>query len=360
MLCIVSSLDAGGAETFMMKLYRSLPDAYRLDFVVSAACGDHEAEVFALGGRIHRIPLRTKRPIRAFFSIRRIVRRNGYRSVLKLSDTPRALFDLLAARSGGAGKLCVRACNSASPENLLRHLAHSLLRPALNRIADVKLAPSIPAAEYMFGSAELARGKVHLLHNAVDTEFYRFSQSGRSRIRDEFGIGPAQLVIGHVGRFNHQKNHGFLLDVFAAVRQSRRDALLLLVGKGEREQEILERCRELGLEEAVIFAGVRSDVPELLSAMDVFAFPSFYEGMPNAVIEAQACGLPCIVADTITREADVTGLVSYLPLGAAAAWAGKIAGLEVKERRNSQGAKLAARGYAIGAVAREFMELCFD
>ena len=160
LLCIVSSLDAGGAETFMMKIFRNLPAAYKMDFIVSTDMGYHEDEVCMLGGQIHRVSLRTKHPIKSFFEIRNIVKHNHYNFVLKLCDTPIGVFDLLAARAGGAKKLCVRSCNASSSENKVKHIIFAVLRPILNLVADVKLAPSVLAAEYTFGKAEVEADRV--------------------------------------------------------------------------------------------------------------------------------------------------------------------------------------------------------
>ena len=132
----------------------------------------------------------------------------------------------------------------------------------------------------------------------------------------------------------------------------------MLVGGGELESAIKQKASKLGISDKIIFTGVRPDVPALLSAMDVFVFPSLYEGMPNTVIEAQATGLPCLIADTITREADITGLVHYLPLGDADAWAHLVADLpQVKRETPMQ--KFKENGYDIETVAEQFVKLIF-
>ena len=122
------------------------------------------------------------------------------------------------------------------------------------------------------------------------------------------------MVIGHVGRFFKQKNHEFLLDIFSSIQSKRKDAVLLLVGDGEKKEEIISKIDRLGLTQNVILTGIRSDIPDLLSSMDVFVFPSFFEGMPNTIIEAQATGMPCILSDSITKEAEITNLLEYLSL----------------------------------------------
>lgn len=355
-LCILSGLTAGGAETFLMKVYRALPpNAYQFDFIVSEANGCYTQEVLDRGGRIFTIPKRTENVYGAMKSIRDVVRLNNYEIVLKLGNPPIAGFDLIAARMGGAKRLAMRSCNALTGLSLKDRCVNAILRPVLNVAANVKLAPSMLAAEFTFGK-RVAHKSVHLLHNGVDLSVFRFDAEGRGRIREELSLGD-KLVVGHIGRFHQQKNHRYLLETFRAIRQQRPDAVLLLVGIGELEETVRQWAEELGVEEAVIFAGQRFDIPQLLSAMDVFVFPSFYEGMPNTVIEAQATGLPCVIADTITPEADITGLVTYLPLTEdKQLWADTALSAVVQQRRDTA-EDFAAHGYDIRVVAEELMQL---
>ena len=228
LLVILASLNSGGAETFMMKLFRSLPKDYKIDFIVSAKSGFYEKEVVELGGRIFRVPLRTKEPIKTFKAIYDVVKQNHYTHILKLCDTPIGLYDLLAARMGGAKVLCVRSCNAGSSTSKLGTMVNDFLRPFLNYIADVKLAPSRLAAEFTFGKAEVEAGKVNFIHNGVDLNVYKYVEENRRKVRREFGIADEQFVVGHIGRFNQQKNHKFLIDVFAEVLKQKPNALLML------------------------------------------------------------------------------------------------------------------------------------
>ncbi len=355
-LCILSSLDAGGAETFIMKVCRALPaEQVQVDFIVSAGDGCYTQEVLDRGGRIYKIPLRTQDFIGAFRGIQKVVKENGYTSVLKLGENSLAAADLIAARWGGAKTLALRSCNAPTGMSFQSRCVHSFFRPLLNWVSTVKLAPSMLAAEFMFGK-RAAHRKTKLLHNGVDLSVFRFDAEGRSRIREEFSLGD-KLVVGHIGRFHQQKNHRYLLETFQAIRQQRPDAVLLLVGIGELEATIRAWAQELEIEDAVIFAGQRFDIPALLSAMDVFVFPSLYEGMPNTVIEAQATGLPCAIADTITPEADITGLVTYLPLTEdKQPWADTALAAVAGNRRDTA-EDFAAHGYDIRVVAEELMQL---
>lgn len=352
-LCILSSLDAGGAETFIMKVYRVLPiEQYQIDFVVSAENGCYTQEVLERGGHIYAIPERTKDLTGALRGIYSAVRDNKYECVLKLGENALAVIDLLAAKFGGARILALRSCNAPTGLSFFSCTVHKILMPLVNRVANVKLAPSKLAAEFMFGKT----ADVTLLHNGVDMSVFRYDSDGREKIREEFDLGD-RLVVGHVGRFQPQKNHKYLLEVFAKIRAIHKDAVLLLVGTGNLKKAIQTQAQELGIEKSVIFAGQRFDIPQLLSAMDVFVFPSFHEGMPNTVIEAQATGLPCVIADTITREANITGLVQYLSLDESPEYWAQAALNANAHKRMDTTAAFIKHGYDIESVSKELLRI---
>ena len=359
LLCIVGSMDAGGAETFLMKLYRGLDRTqYQMDFAVSAD-GIYDKEIQELGGKLHRIPLHSQHPWQSFWAIRKIVSQNRYESVLKLGNSPICVLDVIPAKMGGAKICAVRSCNALVNLSFKRRVLDFIFRPILNKTAKVKLAPSDLAAIYTFGARRFQRGEVCVLNNGVDLNVFHFDSSARAAIRDEFSLQD-KLVVGHVGRLSRQKNHKFLLPVFAQIKKTRSDAKLLLVGTGELEHEIRAQAAELGIFDDIIFAGVRSDVPAMLSAMDVFVFPSFYEGMPNTVIEAQATGLPCVVADTITRQANIADLVRYLPLTEAVeTWADLAVAVSQMSRRDTKEDFLNAK-YDIDSVRDLFVERLYS
>lgn len=313
MLCIVGGMNAGGAETFLMKVYRALDKSqYQMDFAVAIEDkGFYDDEILAMGGKIYHIIPKTKGFLKNFMDIRRIVKENNYKSVLRTSQHSLSALELLAARLGGAKKTIFRSSNSdTTTGNRLDQLLHRICMFMPRYFANIRIAPSTEAAEFMFGKNCIKKGVAQIVHNGIDFDYYKYDENARNVIRREFGIENC-FVIGHVGRFNKQKNHNFLIDVFFELQKKRDDARLLLVGKGELEAEIRKKCESLDIIDKVIFTGVRSDLPSLYSAMDVFLFPSLYEGMPNALIEAQACGLPCIVSDTVTKEA-IVGLNSKI------------------------------------------------
>lgn len=213
-------------------------------------------------------------------------------------------------------------------------------------------ACSTAAGDWMFRGAPY-----QLFANAVDTADFSFSAEKAAKTREKLGIGKSTFVVGHVGRFWAQKNHTFLIDIFAKIVEKVPDSRLLLIGNGGRLEEIKEKVKELNLSDRVIFAGVRADIPDLMQAMSVFALPSLYEGLPVTMVEAQASGLPCVISDKVPPECILTdGLVDILPLSTdPETWAEKI--LEKREvPRTDRRSEIAAHGFDITTEAIKLQE----
>ena len=198
------------------------------------------------------------------------------------------------------------------------------------------------------------------LQNGLAADDFTFNELVRQNLRKELNLED-KFVLGHIGRFSTQKNHKFLIDVFKNILKKKENACLLLVGgNGELLEQTKAYVEQSGLEDKVIFLGNRSDVPKLLSAFDVLVFPSFFEGMPNVVIEAQAAGLPCLISDTITPEADITGLVKYFPLEKSAnEWAEEVISHKTRFERRSYKEEFFTAGYDIEAVVQKFIDSVF-
>ncbi|MBR5451681.1 MAG: glycosyltransferase family 1 protein [Clostridia bacterium] len=354
-------MNSGGAETFLMKLYRTLDRTkYQMDFCVNLREENfYEKEISNLGGKIYCIPPKSAGVKEWKEKLTDIIKTNRYDYVLRITSNAAGFMDLMVAKKAGAKITSARSSNSSDGTGIKAKLIHRLSRVLYGKYVDVKFAPSDLAAEYTFGKNSLEKGRATILHNAVDLDTYKFYPQEREALRKEFGL-EGKLVVGHIGRFMTQKNHKFLLEVFSEIKKMHSDAVLLLVGgNGNLEGEIKQRVVDMKLQDDVVFAGVRSDVPQLLSVMDVFVMPSFYEGMPNTVIEAQSTGLSCVIADTITKQANITGLVEYLSLDESAEyWAQKSLEAAKKERKETKQDFINAK-YDIESVTKEFVRLVF-
>lgn len=358
-LCITGSMNAGGAQTFMMKIMRNLDmSRYTLDFCVSIdEEGFFDKEILTLGGKIHHITSKTENSGKFKKELKELLREEKYDTVIRMGDTCFSFFDLFIAKRCGVPRVVFRSCNSNFIGRKTQLIIHKLLRNFLSRFIDVRVAPSTEAARFTFGNSLVNKGEVQILHNGLELKKYEYSDRARKTIRKEFNL-TNKFVIGHVGRFNLQKNHSFLIEIFACIEKKRDDAVLMLVGNGELESEIKKKVIDLKLTDKVIFTGIRKDIGGILSAMDVFAFPSYFEGMPNTVIEAQANGLHCMVSDSITKEANITGLVDYIPLEKSAEeWARKIICTDIQHKQVYS--DFISNEYDIESVVTSFIKYVF-
>ncbi len=361
LLCIVSNLNQGGAETFLMKMYRNADrKKYQFDFcIMSDIVGKYEEEALSLGSKLYRVVEKSKNPIKCFLSIRNIVKENGYEYVIRVNEHSLSVIDLLAAKLGGAKKLIMRSSNADSGSKKSRFL-HKMFLFLPHHIPDVMIAPSTKAALYTFGKRNLEKGRVNLVQNGLPVDEFIFDKKTREVLRGELNL-EGKFVVGHVGRFQKQKNHRFLLEIFKEILRKDENARLVLVGgNGELLDETKNYAKELKIEDKVLFLGNRADVPKLLSAFDVLVFPSFFEGMPNVVIESQAASLPCLISDSITAEADITGIVKYYSLNKPAdEWAQEALLQARNHERKSYKEEFYNNGYEIRAVVEKFTELVF-
>ena len=183
-----------------------------------------------------------------------------------------------------------------------------LLRPFLYKTYTYALACGTEAGEWLFPNREF-----EIIHNGKDLRKFCFSSKMREKLRNELNL-KGKVVYGHVGNINVQKNHTFLIDVFSVIKQNQDNAILYLMGDGALMNEIRAKVHSLGLDNDVVFTGRVNDVHQRLMAMDVMIFPSLFEGLPNVVLEWQAEGLPCLIADTITKECALTDIVHFMSL----------------------------------------------
>ena len=355
LLCIVSSMDRGGAETFLMKVYRKIDKTkFQMDFCVSKQTpGFYDEEIKSLGGKIFYIPPKSKNPFKNFLEIKRIVKRENYNSVLRTSQQSLATLDLLAAKFGGAKKLIYRSSNAGLTGGKISIFINKIFSFLPKIIPNVKIAPSVEAGEFVFGKNR----DFYILHNALNYEDFKFNKNIRNKIRNELNVGNKTLY-GHVGRFNIQKNHIFLLEVFNEILKKDINSMLVLIGEGELQGDILNKIRELKIDKNVIVLGPKKNVNEYLMGIDKIIFPSFFEGMPNVIIEAQASGVPCFVSNTITKEANITGLVTYIDLQKTSKeWAEIILKSKIvrKDTRND----FINNKYMIENIVEEFVEKCY-
>ncbi|MCS6851722.1 MAG: glycosyltransferase [Gemmataceae bacterium] len=331
----------GGVASWLRQVLRSIDRGrFHFDFLVHGASpAPEEDEVRALGSRVWRCP----RPLYLWkypWALVRTLRRAGPYDIIH----SHVLFSGLVLRLARLAGVPIRIAHSHSDVGGFRVDGDPIRGPVIGwmnrwlaRDATLRLACSRRAAAALFG--RLPGPTPRLVYYGIDLTPFAASVD-RVAIRAELGLPADAFVVGHVGRFQPQKNHEFLIEIAAALREREPRARLLLVGDGPLRPAMERRVRDRGLGAAVVFAGARSDVPRLmLGAMDVFVLPSHYEGLPLVGIEAQAAGLPCVLSDVITEELDVVpGLIGRMALGRPAAdWAQAILGR--RRERSSEAAR---------------------
>lgn len=320
-LHVVTYMGRGGLETMIMNYYRHIDRSQvQFDFLTHRDFwADYDDEIEALGGKIYRLSRLVpwsqsyRRALDTFFA-----EHPEYRIVHVHQDCLSSVI-LKAAQKHGV-PVRIAHSHASNQDKNLKYLIKLYYRRQIPRYATELFACSREAGEWMFSGKEY-----RILNNAIDAKQYVFSPELKSKVRGKLGICPDSFVIGHVGRFEAPKNHSKLIDVFCEICGKQENARLLLIGDGKLRPMICDKVRQLGLEDRVIFTGVRDDVPALMQAMDVFALPSLYEGLGIVAIEAQASGLPCVLSDTVSDAAMVTPLAEKVPLDERAShWAERI------------------------------------
>ena len=317
---ILNRMDSGGIEAVVLNYYRHI-DRSKVQFDFYFAQGSslpQRKELETLGAGLYPIPPYSH-PIAYHRALYTAFKQRGYKIVHAHLSTM-SVFPLFAAWRAGVP---VRICHNHSTahwgeggKTLLKYI----LRPFNKLFATDWFACGKTAGRWMYGDRAFDKGRVTIMPNAIDTVKFAFDPAARTALRKELCIPQNAFVVGHVGRFMYQKNHAFLLKVFAQLLKTRPDARLLLVGEGELEQQVRRQAAALGIQSQVIFTGARQDVHKLYSAMDVFCLPSRYEGMPVVAWEAQANGLPCLFSDQITSETKATEKAQCVSISNVATW----------------------------------------
>lgn len=348
-LHVVTYMGRGGLETMIMNYYRHIDlSRVQFDFLVHRReRADYDNEIESLGGRIYRLPRLVPWSSTYHHALDTFFKTHPEYRIVHVHQDCLSSVILKAAQRNGVSVRIAHSHNSAQDKNL-KYPIKLYYRRLIPRFATDLFACGKDAGDWMFGGAPF-----QILNNAVDAASYRYDKEKAGRMRHALRIPQNALVIGHVGRFSPQKNHEFLIDVFAALYKKVENPCLLLVGDGELRPRMEEKVQALGLAAHVIFTGMRSDVPDLLQAMDRFLFPSLYEGLPVTLVEAQAAGLPCVISDRIPKDCDLTELVHRVSLDdAPALWAEQLLSSDTSPRKDT-GEQIAAAGFDITENAKQ-------
>ena len=354
-LHVVTHMNRGGLETMLMNYYRQIDrNKIQFDFLVHRYYrADYDDEIESLGGIIYRLPVlnpldsKYKSALSSFFD-----EHPEYQIIHVHQDCMSSV--ILKEAEKHHVKVRIAHSHNSNQDKNWKYPIKLYYKNSISRYATDLFACNEGAGEWMFNGAPFT-----IVKNAVNTEKYRLDILTRKKVREELGVQDNQLVIGHVGRFNEVKNHRFLVEVFKEVLKQK-DAILLLVGKGDLEEEIKKTVEASGIKDRVIFAGLRNDVDSLLQAMDVFVFPSLYEGLPMSLVEAQASGLPCVISDQVSPECMITKNTVMMSLKQSPAeWADQVLQFAGLPREDTYDA-IVESGFDIKKNAEELQEFYFS
>ena len=366
-LHVLGGVGLGGAESRIMDIYRHIDkDKVQFDFLIhQTKKGYYEEEIEKLGGRIYRVPrfklyniLTYRKALREFFNSsqrvdnanRRFASSSRRLEVVHGHMTSTASIYLPIAKKCGV-PVTIAHARSAGVDKGLKGVITRLLRRPLRRKCDHMFACSMLAAKAVFGENNAKNGRVTIVPNAIDAKLFMYNEEIRNRMRKKLSLED-KFVIGHVGRFHYAKNHEYLLAVFGEIAKQRENAHLLLLGEGERMEEMKEKAVAFGIADKVLFAGNQKEVWDYYQAMDFFLFPSRFEGLPGTVVEAQAAGLCCLISDAIAEEVKITKLVTAFSIEEKPEkWAEYVLTHDKYERK-SRYEQIAAAGFDVKAQTK--------
>lgn len=308
-------MSRGGIESYMMNYYRNLDrDKIQIDFIVHGfEKGVYDDEIKSMGGRIYNVPVKSKDYIGNIKALRKIFLSGQYKIVHSHMDAMSAVVLREAKKCG----IPIRIAHSHNTQHLtnsrLKFILNEYARKKVKKYATHLFACSKDAGIWLFGKKSFDDGKVKIINNAIDLDKFKFDISKRQKNRNELGIKD-EFVIGHIGRFDYQKNHIFLLKIFKETLKYLPNSKLLLVGDGNLKNYINHKIEDLKIKDNVIILGARDDVNEIINSFDIFILPSLFEGLGIVGIEAQVNGLNCILSDVIPKEISITNNLDFISL----------------------------------------------
>lgn len=329
----VNNMHRAGLETMLMNYYRNIDRSkIQFDFLMHRQePSDYDDEIIAMGGRIFRAPRLYPQNYPAYFAyMKQFFREHPEYKVVHSHIDAMSYLPLLAAKKANVPIRIAHSHNTAIDRDF-KYPLKQLFRIGITGVANKYAACGEEAGRFLFGDKPF-----RIIPNAIDASQFQFSDAVRIAKRKELGLGD-KFVVGHVGRMSYQKNHTFLLDIFEGIVTKHRDSVLILIGIGEKEEEIRKKVDKRNLTDRVIFLGNRSDVKDLYQAMDVFLLPSLFEGVPVVGIEAQYSGLPCVFSDKVPREVQIAETCSFVALNQPVdVWVEQVMKLHTPDRNDVQ------------------------
>lgn len=364
-LHVLHAMNCAGTETLLMNLYRNIDkDKIQFDFAVCVQemC-DYDDEIKTLGGRLIHYP--------RYRGINHLFYRKWWDDFFKTHKeysivhghigSTAAIYLSLAKKNG-----CYTIAHSHATDSNIQNLKekiYKLYAYPTRWIADFYMGCSSAALMDRYGKKVSKNPHISkVFFNAIDVDKFTYSEKMRKEVRKEFHIGESEIVLGTVGRITPQKNPYMILDIVSGLKESGMKFIFLWFGRGELEEDVARKIREKHLENNIIMAGVRKDINRVLQAMDIFIFPSVYEGLGMTCVEAQAADLKCFCSAAIPIEAKVTENYTALPIDNLDAWVENIREYIIndKKKRKNRSFEMKRAGYDITRQANWIEKFYLD
>lgn len=355
----VSNMDRAGIETMLMNYYRHIDrNKVQFDFLCNKSkIGAYDNEIEKLGGKIYHSP--GLNPIK-FFKYKRMLyevfSKNNDIKIVHSHNGALAYQSLYAAYKYGIKNRICHAHATTIDFNIKLPLK-LVYKTQLNKVSNYFWGCGVDSIEFYFGKKVINKGIYRVIRNAIEVDKFLYNEELRNKLRKQYNL-DGKLVVGNVARFMKQKNHVFTLNLFKVILEKKPNAVLMLLGDGELQDEMKQLAQKLGIEKSVLFMGNVNNVNEMYQVMDAFLLPSLFEGLPVVGIEAQASGLKCIMSDTITDEVAITDNIKFLNLkkDSLDKWASEIL-LDANHNRKNMKQEIIDAGYSIEEEAKKLQEI---
>lgn len=302
-LQVVNNMHRAGLETMLMNYYRHMDrEKIQFDFLTHRPeRDDYDDEIESMGGKVYYAPRLYPQNYPAYFKyMEKFFKEHPEYKIMHSHIDAMSYLPLKAAKKAGVPIRIAHSHNTSIDKDFKLPLK-LYYKSRIMSVSNYYCACGEEAGQFLFPGKEYT-----VIPNAIETDKFRYDETIRARKRKELGIND-EMVLGHVGRISYQKNHKFLIEIFNEILKKNTNSLLLLIGVGEKEEEVRKQIEELGISDKVHFLGNRSDVYELYQAMDAFILPSFFEGIPVVGVEAQYAGLPCFFSNKVPDEVAFNG-----------------------------------------------------
>lgn len=324
-----TGLCMDGISNSVLNYYKNIDNnKVNIDFAVPSVIENYEKIIKNNGGNIHLIQGRKKRPFKYIKKLARIIQEGKYDMIHAHGSSAILCLEMIAAKKAGCKIRIAHSRNTKADHKIL----DKVLRPVFYKTYTNGFACGEKAGNWLFGER-----KFEIINNGKNIEEFQYNSDIRKKIREEYNLSN-KIVIGHVGGFNYQKNHEYLLEIFEQLNVINKNKYkMVLIGDGKLRETIEEKAKELGIYNNIIFVGKTAEVSKWLQAMDIMVFPSRFEGFPNVVVEWQISGLPCIISDKITKDVKLTRLVQFESIeDKPKKWAERIDKIEIEDRERNK------------------------